>query len=440
MIVREIDWVSPLDAFTPLAGEPYAMLLHAGERAVLPGWSVIAACPTETIETGGFPALRSRAAARKSDEFPWPYDGAPPPVTAGLVGFAGYELGASVEPSATGPASPFAFPEMAFGVYDAVAAFDRTRARAYICGHTKEAVGRLHSVLGSAPAAASVLPVFSGVASNFSKAGYEAAVAEAIRLIREGAIFQANLAQHLSVKSDEPLSAYALFRKIAGGGAPYAAFLQFKEGAIISNSPERFFRIEKGRIVAEPVKGTRARSKDEAEDRAAAAALLADPKERAENIMIADLARNDLSRISKDGSIREEAICALESHEGLHHLVSRISGALKDGVGAVDAFESLFPCGSVTGAPKVEAMKTIAALEGVGRGPYCGAIGYIDDRGAADFSVAIRIMIVEAGREGARLTFPVGGGVTLRSDPRGEYNETLLKAQTILKALGVEAP
>ncbi len=461
MILREIDWRAPLDAFAPLAGEPYAALLHAGEGSRARGWSAIAAFPSATLEArngvavvdgkpsrqapiAALAALHRARRARISPRIAWTYEFDPPPLLCGLVGFAGYETGAALEPSAAGPPSPFLLPDMAFGAYDASALFDRVRARAFIASYTESDGRRLEEALGRGPAQTPSLPSFSGVASNFSRAGFEAAVAAVVALVREGAIFQANIAQQLSLKSDDPAPAFSLFARIAEGDAPFAALLQYEDGAIVSNSPERFYSVAAGgggwRILAEPIKGTRARETDEAMDRAAAAALLRDPKERAENIMIADLTRNDLSRISKDGSVREEAICALESYANVHHLVSRVSGELKDGVDAVDALAALFPCGSITGAPKIEAMKTIARLEGVGRGPYCGAIGYIDDRGAADFSVAIRLMIVEKAARGARVTIPVGGGVTLRSDPRAEYEETIAKARVALDVLGSAPP
>jgi para-aminobenzoate synthetase component 1 len=227
--------------------------------------------------------------------------------------------------------------------------------------------------------------------------------------------------------------------------AGYAAFLPGREGAVLSASPELFFRIEPSsgggaRIVAEPIKGTRPRGATPEEDAALAAALLADPKDRAENVMIADLTRNDLSRICRDGGVREEAICALATHAGVHHLVSRIGGELLDGVDAAAALRALFPCGSITGAPKIEAMRAIAEIEGEGRGPYCGAIGFIDDAGASTFSVAIRTAVAERRSAALRLSLPVGGGVTLRSDSDAEYEETRTKARGLLAALGAAEP
>jgi para-aminobenzoate synthetase component 1 len=213
--------------------------------------------------------------------------------------------------------------------------------------------------------------------------------------------------------------------------------LQYENGAIVSNSPERFFRIENRadgarNIIAEPIKGTRPRGASAQEDDALARALMVDPKERAENMMIADLVRHDLSQICEDGTIREQSLCALMRLTNVQHLVSTISGVLKERTPFSAVFSALFPCGSVTGAPKIAAMQAIADYEGVGRGPYCGAIGYIDDGGAADFSVSIRTLMIE----GSRVTLPVGGGITLRSKPQDEYEETIAKARGALAVMG----
>lgn len=446
--MREIAWRTPFAAFAPLAGEPWAALLHGGAPAA--GWSVIAAFPAARLEARGektfvdgasaslgpFEALadlaRSRRVARAPD--------VPAPFLTGLVGFAGYEMGARLEPSAAGPVSPFALPGMAFGAYDAAALFDRAGERAFIAARCEKAADRLEEALGEQEPALSTLPALSALSSNFSAEAYCAMVSRVVALIGDGAIFQANVSQQLRAELAGEISAFDIFRRLAALGAgAYGAVLQYPDGAIISNSPERFFRLEtNGRILAEPIKGTRPRGADEASDALLAAELLEDAKERAENIMIADLTRNDLSRVCRNGSIREEAICALETGAHVHHLVSRISGRLNEGLDAVDALRALFPCGSITGAPKIEAMRTIAALEGVGRGPYCGAIGYIDDGGAADFAVAIRSLIVDHEGAHTRLTFPVGGGVTLRSDPKAEYRETMVKARGVLKALAID--
>jgi para-aminobenzoate synthetase component 1 len=448
MIVRDIDWRSPIDAFAPLAEEPFAVLLHAGAQAAPPGWSMIAAFPATRLVSrsgrtsvndeertiGAFTALKALHAERRaSGEGGGPFQ-------TGLIGFAGYELGGEIEAHAKGPPSPFALPDLAFGAYDAAALFDRARRRAFMVGKTDSAVRRLEEALGRDGAFAPSPVRFQPPRSNFSPEEYRGAVQRAVRCIREGDFFQVNLSQQIAALSVDPCAPFDLFVRLSeGSAAPFGAYLRHEEGAVLSNSPERFFSFsaEGRRICAEPIKGTRPRGATPQEDEALARALLESAKDRAENIMIADLTRNDLSRVCEDGSIVEEEICALSSNAGVHHLVSRISGRLQPKATAVDALIRLFPCGSVTGAPKIEAMRAIAEIEGRGRGPYCGAIGYLDDRGSADFSVAIRLIVAERLGEGLRATVPVGGGVTLRSDPDTEYRETLLKARGSLAALGL---
>ena len=447
MIIREIGWRDPLAAFAPFARTPHGVLFHAGDAARGARWSFMAVRPASTIESRGgqtridgarsalspFAALarlhRSRLGAAS---------GGASPFLSGLAGFVAYESGAMLEPSAPGPVVRGATPDFAFAAYDAAVAFDRAERRAFISAPDASGVRSLEAALGAAPPPAEIAPLhFAG--STFSAARYRDAVRAVIGRIEAGAIYQANISHRLLFKSDDAIDAFAVFaRAIARSSAAHAAFVNTGAAQIVSLSPERFFAVtpEHGRTVirAEPIKGTRPRGRTPAEDEALAAELVASAKDRAENVMIADLTRNDLSRICADGSIREEAIAELQTHATVHHLVSRISGALRDGFSAADALAALFPCGSITGAPKVEAMRTIAAIEGAGRGPYCGAIGYIDDRGFADFSVAIRTAIVS----GNRVELPVGGGVTLRSNPDAEYQETLDKAAWFLRLADVE--
>ncbi len=446
MEMTEISWRAPLDAFAPLAGEPFAALLHAGEGALDPGWSILAAFPATTLTaTGGqahidgtssslspFAALRAILASRKVSALTRGH------FSSGLIGFAGYELGARLEPAAAGPRSPYALPDMAFGAYDAVALFDLRQKRAFIAARSTRARDRLAEALGDmATDDRPQSPPPRHTLRSDAAPAHVGRVAAAIERIRDGDFFQANLAQVLRVESDGDIDAFAVFRALSEGDAPFGAYLNFDEGVLVSASPERFFKIapvDGGlRIVAEPIKGTRPRGKTAADDMALARALRESAKDRAENTMIVDLIRNDLARVCQDGSIREDALCALKSFSSVHHLVSTVSGALAAGKNAVDALEALFPCGSVTGAPKIEAMKAIGALEGQGRGPYCGAIGWFDDAGAADLSVAIRVVMIE----GRRAFIPVGGGVTLRSEPRAEFEETLDKAAAQLAALGI---
>lgn len=442
METTELPWRTPLDAFAPLADTPWATLLHAGEGARDPGWSILVAFPSTTLTVregraaidgaesplDPLAALRALHASRGGVR-------ASPGFRSGLVGFVGYEIGAVSEPAARGPASPYALPDMAFGAYDSALLFDRRRGRCLLSERNPGAGDRLAAAVGVTPRRSRATTPTRLVPPDAPRHGD--AVRAARERIAEGDFFQTNLAQTLRLEADAPIDAFAVFDALSAGDAPFGAMLRFGEGAILSASPERFFRIDpmadgRRRIVAEPIKGTRPRGSAAAEDLALAQALLDSAKDRAENVMIADLLRNDIARVADDFSIVEEEICGLRSFATVHHLVSRLSGRLAEGRGVVDAMEALFPCGSVTGAPKIEAMRAIAALEGVGRGPYCGAFGWIDDGGAADFAVAIRTAVVE----GRRAFVPVGGGVTLRSEPDGEYEETLVKAAGLLRAFG----
>lgn len=444
MVVWDIDWRSPYEAFAPLAGEPYAHVLHGGDRSGAAEWSIIVAFPDKIVGSGDslkqsdpFQQLQECVREREMN-VTGPNEVLP--FISGLVGFMGYEASRHTEPTLDMPSSPFALPDMAFGAYDAAALFSRRRQCAFVAGHSEQACRRLRDALGHHQPMPEVPAEFGLLTSNFTRHCFEQGVRSVIEDILNGNYYQANIAHQISVIAEHDIGALDLFRRIAGSSdAFFGALLQLPEGAIVSNSPERFFRVSTlasgaRRIVTEPIKGTRPRSANPSVDLALADELLSDQKDRAENIMIADLMRNDLSRVCCDGSICEEEICALLSLANVHHLVSRISGELRPGVSIVEVFEALFPCGSVTGAPKIEAMNAIAKFEKIGRGPYCGAIGYIDDRGGADFSVAIRTMIV--GQDKRSLSIPVGGGITLRSDPYTEYQETLIKASAALEAIG----
>ena len=454
MIVEETSWRDPVEAFFGFVGEPGAHLFHAGADADA-RWSFIVSHPLgeATARDGAVQVDGEACAANVFDlietrarSFHWEADldhaVSEAPFLAGAAGFVGYETGGAFEPAARGRASPFPLPDLQFNFYDGAVVFDRENRRAYRCFLNADSGARAARRLEiAAPPVEAPVSTANDFASDFTRAGYQHAVEEVIEAIRNGDIFQANIAQTLSAEiNDDAL--YPLFRRLsAASHAPFGAFLQFVGGAVLSDSPERMFRVtlEDGvrRIAAEPIKGTRPRGDTPEEDVANALALSSSKKDRAENIMIADLIRNDLSRICFDDSIREDAICELRSYAAVHHLVSRISGVLRD-VSLGDVFAAIFPCGSITGAPKIEAMRTISRIEKVGRGPYCGAIGFVDARGGSDFSVAIRTMTAIRCNDAYRLHFPVGGGVTLRSDPREEYEETLFKARSFLRALALE--
>ena len=461
MIVEELAWRDPIEVFAPLAQRPHAHLLHAGGKAHEPGWSVIVCDPVKRFHVSGhaafidgkrvdgdpFGLLRGMLASRRQGA-QRRGEGIKAPFLSGAIGYVGYEVGALLESTASGPVSPFPLPDMTFGFYNDALLFDREKSRAYLVSiggniaRSKQA-DLLREIYNAPPVLRRPLPSAKNRSPNFSEEEFKNAVTMVIRSILEGDIFQANIAQHLSAQL-ESHNLLGLFHTLSqASDAEFGAVLQYEGAAIISNSPERFFQLQENdgvfNVRTQPIKGTRPRGETLEKDEALKLSLISDAKERAENIMIVDLIRNDLSRVCEDASILEEEICSVVSLSSVHHLVSTISGQLKSDCDVIDVIKALFPCGSITGAPKIEAMKTIASIEPTGRGPYCGALGYIDDSGAADFSVAIRTMIAAPNADGLDLVFPVGGGITLLSDPFSEYKETLIKARSIRKAIGLDA-
>jgi para-aminobenzoate synthetase component 1 len=326
------------------------------------------------------------------------------PADGAIGGYIGYEFAGALEDTLDLPASPDGLPVLH------LVRFDACRP--------------------GGPPAADAEPVAEARHGGETALAYAGKVRSVIESIRRGDAFQVNISHRLSARfrdgADLPR---ALFARLVGDRpAAYAAYLPMRAGAVLSNSPELFLDITDRQVVAEPVKGTRPRGATGREDEALAAALLDSTKDRAENIMIADLLRNDLAKVCEDGSIAEPAICALRTLPSVHHLYSRITGRLREGVPPMAALLACFPCGSVTGAPKFRAMQIIADLEGEGRGPYCGAILLLRPGGRLTASVPIRTGVLSVEGEAARLDVRTGGGVTVLSDPQEEYEETVAKA------------
>jgi para-aminobenzoate synthetase component 1 len=265
---------------------------------------------------------------------------------------------------------------------------------------------------------------------------YRRRVADVRERIRDGDLFQANLSQRFegSLSGD----AYALFERLAAASpAPFLTYLDLGGGrAILSASPERFLALEGDRAETRPMKGTRPRGGTAASDRRLARALEASTKDRAELAMITDLARNDLGRSCRPGTVRVVVPRRLEPYRTVHQAVAIVRGRLAAGRDGVDLVAGAFPPGSVTGAPKVEALRVIDALEGEGRGPYCGALGWLDAGGDLDLSVAIRTLTVARGR----VAWRVGGGITLLSEPEAERLETLDKGRALARAVTGTSP
>ncbi|MEN6544091.1 aminodeoxychorismate synthase component I [Parvibaculum sp.] len=445
MHIEEFPWAAPHELFHAFADEAFALLLDSataapGRDPALHGrWSFIALDPFETMvwreggEEAPFTLLKERMAALAAPSSP-----GLPPFSGGAAGYFGYGLGRTLERqrAMSRAADDQHLPDMALGLYDTVLAFDHAERRAWIVAPNAERAGALRlrvseARLRTARSARKVL----ALRSNFTRDAYERAVAKVVDYIHAGDIFQANLSQRFETslaKGDTPYELYLRLRDESP--APFASFFNFGEGAIVSSSPERFLLTRNGKVETKPIKGTRPRGATVEEDAERAAELLSSEKDRAENVMIVDLLRNDISRVCEDGSVSVEKLCALESFAQVHHLVSTVRGKLRADKAHVDLLAACFPGGSITGAPKLRAMEIIDELEPTMRGPYCGAIGYLGFDGAMDTSIAIRTMVVK----GDRVTFQAGGGITADSIPATEYEETLTKARGMARALGVE--
>ncbi len=368
---------------------------------------------------------------------------APTPFFGGAVGFFAYELGGALE-RLPAPKSAATVPteDMVVGLYDTVAAFDLEKREAWVLtldfpqndGRTPPGVRaeRLAAALGTR----SIVPAKTPGAwrAETQRARYERNVIETIDAIRAGDIYQANISQRFLADAPKGTDSYALYLRLRDvSPAPFAAFLNMGDGLhILSASPERFLQADhQGRIETRPIKGTRPRGSTPREDQRMAADLVASGKDRAENLMIVDLLRNDLARVCIPGSISVPVLCGLETFPTVHHLVSVVTGRLRAGITSVDLLRATFPGGSVTGAPKIRAMEIIHALETAPRGPYCGAIAWLGFDGAMDSSIVIRTIV----RVNDTLVAQAGGGIVAESDPSREYEESLTKVNPLLGLL-----
>lgn len=375
----------------------------------------------------------------------------PPPFLGGLVGFIGYDVGrdlAGLRPSVSDDQD---LPPLRLALHDWVIAWDRREGRAWLGGRAVDSdVERLRrrladvlARLGQGRARAHETEALPGGRFDFrsplDRSAFAARV-EAIRAaIAAGEIYQANLTRRLETPfRGDP---WALYRRLRSGEpSPYAAYLDLgihpRDGtprAVLSASPEPFIALSAdGVLRTDPIKGTRPRGRTRAEDRALTADLLASDKDRAENTMIVDVLRNDLGRVSRPGSVTVPRLCRLERTASVQHLVSTVRGRLAPGIDAFDVLAATLPGGSITGAPKIRAMEVLERLEPVRRGPYTGAVGWIGPDGAMATSIAIRTFVAD----GHRLTLHVGGGITWRSRPAEEWDETVAKAAGPLRAIG----
>lgn len=326
------------------------------------------------------------------------------------AGYLSYAAGHAFEPRLAGyaPREGDDGPLLWFGLFDAPLDFPS------------------HAVPGllPPPGGASIGPV----SPLISRADYDRAIGRVLDYIRAGDIYQANLTFLAQVPVEgDPLAAYAAIRPNAAAG--FGAVVRHDGRHILSFSPESFFSLEDGRIETRPMKGTARREADGARDAVAIATLAADPKQRAENLMIVDLLRNDISRVTQAGSVQVPHLFRVETYPTIHQMISIVEGRLREGLGPVDVLRALFPCGSITGAPKLRAMEVIREVERFGRGLYTGSIGHIAPDGTARFNVAIRTISLESGA--TRGILGLGSGIVADSEPDAEWQECLDKARFV---------
>ena len=389
-----------------------------------------------------------------------------PPFQGGMAGLWSYDLNRSMEQIPPPQYRDLESPAVAVGIYDTVVAWDHQQNRCWVLSHglssdltvsdgelaaerISEVCRRLNEEAVTEDRLSNVdseswnrrqrleSPSFEvegspEMFSNFSREGFLEAVQRGIEYIRAGDIFQVNLAHRL--RTPARTSAGRLYRSLRQNNpAPFAGFLDLGESQVVSASPERLVQIRDRVVESRPIKGTTHRTRFPEADLSAAETLRQSEKDRAENIMIVDLLRNDLSKICKADSIQVTQLCEVEPYQYVQHLVSAIRGVLKENADGLDVIEAIFPGGSITGAPKIRAMEIIAELEPTPRGAYCGSLGYIGFDGSCDFNILIRTITAQAGW----WSFPVGGGIVYQSSPEKERVETWHKARGLIR--GIEA-
>ncbi|MDR3512324.1 MAG: anthranilate synthase component I family protein [Caulobacteraceae bacterium] len=444
--IIETAWREPAKVLAAFADEPWSIGFLSGGAAQDARWSFVARQPDRTAVLSPddprdpFAVLRGLI----GETAPTIADG--PPFQGGVAGLAGYDLGARIE--AAGAGSHPRWPHLACARYPAVLAFDHGEQVVLAVGRgadeasAKAAARRAAAWLGAeappSPAGALAAPPLGSPAGD-----YEAAVAQVVARIAAGEIFQANIARRWTGTLAPGARPFDLMARLARTSpAPFAAYLRLDGLALVSNSPERFVQVRPaaGGLVArtQPIKGTRPRGATPAEDTALAEALAASLKDRAENLMIVDLMRNDLARVCAAGGVKTPELFRVESFVNVHHLVSTVTGALSPGRTAIDLLRAAFPPGSITGAPKVQAMKVIGELEPP-RGPFFGSMFWAGADGALDASVLIRTVGFERSADGWDFEARAGAGIVADSDPLAERLETEAKISAVLKALAGEA-
>ncbi len=440
--VREIIYAEPLAMARRLKGARALTLFESVQRHEHLGRYSFLACdpPQSLVVTDGVAFLDGErqddppftCLQRMIDDNRRAHVEGLPPFQGGWAGYISYDYGRHLEPKAKIPAVPAICPDMVFHRYDTVIGIDHLQERAWIVSGAPSDADALEARLRrkQQPLGNAAVP---GLAATITRATHEANVQATVDYILAGDIFQANITQTFATKEPESFDSYALYARLREKNpATFASLLDYDGIKIISSSPERLVRFDGRTAEARPIKGTRPRDANPLRDQGLAMELQASRKDRAENVMIVDLLRNDLSRVSQPGTVQVPVLCGLESYANVHHLVSVVQGDLRPGKSVTDLLAAVFPGGSITGAPKIRAMEVIAGLEAEPRGVYCGSIGYLGFNGRCDFNIAIRTVQVAGGM----VRVQGGGGITARSQPHAEYEESLTKIARLRAALG----
>ena len=455
-MTRECNYqADPAALFTRIADLPWAVFLDSGTGdtdeqsksdparryhllSALPVATLVSHGPTTRIDHGDSQQHSDRDPLLLLRELLERYRPANPtpselPFNGGALGWLGYEFGAALEQITPHPTPP-TMPDIAIGIYQWALLMDHQQRRGWLVGEPPaEVLARL-----AAPEHPAIEPagfqLQGELETDLDRTGYQTAFGRIKHYLREGDCYQVNLARRFQARvSGDPWAAYLALRQRSP--APYGAYLSTPFGQVLCNSPEQFLRVDGDQISTRPIKGTRPRHPDPAQDQRLAEELQNSAKDRAENVMIVDLLRNDLGRVCRPGSIRVDGLWSLHSYATVHHLVSTVRGQLDADSDALALLSAAFPGGSITGAPKHRAMQIIRELEPQPRGVYCGSIGWLDWHGDMDSNIAIRTLVHQQGH----IQFHAGGGIVIDSELEQEYQETEDKAAAMFALLGISS-
>lgn len=427
----EQAWAVLLDSTYPISGQGRYDIMAYDPVCTLETWGQITTIRRDGCETRSeadpFELLQQQLGPALPSIAELPFNG-------GALGYFAYDLARRIEKLPVLARDEERIPEMAVGIYRWAVVVDHARRQSFLVGYdlSDDLVAELTARFSRLPesAAASPFRVLQSPQADMSRQAYAEAFTRIKHYLKEGDCYQINLTQRfVSPCQGSPWTAYQALRRI--NAAPFSAYLNLPTVQVLSSSPERFLKMVNGKVETKPIKGTRPRKADPVLDNQQIADLAASEKDRAENVMIVDLLRNDIGKICRDGSVAVPELFAVESYAMVHHLVSTVTGELAEGRNALDLLRSCFPGGSITGAPKIRAMEIIEELEPHRRGVYCGSIGYIGFDGNMDTNIAIRTLV----HNQDNIRFWVGGGIVNDSEVDAEYQECFDKAAALLKLL-----